>query len=61
MATIRIMKIAWVTYLGALSRVTATLIPGISANPPVQIQCKVHHPWALFREDTVIFRKYMYM
>ena len=53
-ATIQIMKIAWVTYLGALSRLNAILIPRISAHPPVLAQCKVHRPWALFREGTVI-------
>ena len=52
-ATIRIMKIAWVTYLGALSRLNAILIPRISAHPPILAQCKVHRPWALFREGTV--------
>jgi hypothetical protein len=29
------MKIAWVIYLGALSHLSATLTPGISAHPPV--------------------------
>ena len=53
-ATIRIMKIAWVTYLGALSRLNAILIPRISAHPPILAQCKVHRPWALFREGMVI-------
>ena len=53
-ATIRIVKIAWVTYLGALSRLNAPLIPRISAHPPVLAQCKVYRPWALFREGTVI-------
>ena len=53
-ATIRIMKIAWVTYLGALSRLNAILIPRISAHPPILVQCKVHRPWALFREGTVL-------
>ena len=53
-ATIRIMKIAWVTYLGALSRLTAILIPRISAHSPILAQCKVHRPWALFYEGTVI-------
>ena len=53
-ATIRIMKIAWVTYLGALSRLNALLIPRISAHPPILAQYKVHRPWALFREGTVI-------
>lgn len=52
-ATIRIMKIAWVTYLGALSGLNAILIPRISAHPPILAQCKVHRPWALFREGTV--------
>ena len=48
------MKIAWITYLGALSHLNATLIPWISAHPPVLAQCKVHRSWALFREGTVI-------
>ena len=52
--TSRIMKIAWVTYPGALSRLNAILIPRISAHPPILAQCKVHRPWALFREGTVI-------
>ena len=52
-ATIRMMKIAWVTYLGAHSRLNATLIRRISAHPPILAQCKVHRPWALFREGTV--------
>ena len=47
------MKIVWVTYLGALSRLNAILIPRISARPPILAQCKVHRPWALFREGTV--------
>ena len=53
-ATIRIMKIARVTYLGALSRLNALLIPRISAHPPILAQCKVHRLWALFREGTVL-------
>ena len=50
------MKLALVTYLGALSRINAILIvlPRISAHLPILAQCKVHHPWALFREGTVI-------
>ena len=52
-AIIRIMKLAWVTYLGALSRINAILIPQISAHPPILAQCKVHRPWALFHEGTV--------
>ena len=55
-ATIQIMKIAWVTYLGALSRLNAILIPRISAHPPILAQCKVHRSWALFREGTVYAR-----
>ena len=47
-ATIQIMKLAWVTYLGALSRINAILIPRISAHPPILAQCKAHRPWALF-------------
>ena len=53
-ATIQIMKLAWVTYLGALSRANTILIPRISAHPPILAQCKVHHPWALFREDAAL-------
>ena len=41
------------TYLGALSCINAILIPRISAHPPILAQCKVHRPWALFREGTV--------
>ena len=48
------MKLARVTYLGALSRINAILIPRISAHPPILSQCKLHRPWALFREGTVI-------
>ena len=51
--TIQKMKLAWVTYLGALSHINAILIPRISAHPPILAQCKVHRPWALFREGTV--------
>ena len=47
------MKLAWVTYLGALSRINAILIPRISAHPPILAQRRVHRPWALFREGTV--------
>ena len=54
-ATIRIMKIAQVTYLGALSHLNAILIPRISAHPPILPQCKVHRPRALFREGMIIF------
>ena len=43
-----------VTYLGALSHINAILIPRISAHPPILAQCKVHRPWALFREGTVL-------
>ena len=50
---IRIRKLAWVTYMGALSRINAILIPRISAHPPILAQSKVHRPWALFREGTV--------
>ena len=55
---IQIVKIAWVAYmyLGALSHLNATLIPQIAAYPPVLAQCKVHRPWALFREGTVHVR-----
>ena len=52
-ATIRIMNIVWVTYLGALSCLIALLIPRISAHPPILAQCKVHRPWALFHKGTV--------
>ena len=55
-AIIRIRKLAWVTYLGALSRINTILIPQISAHPPILAQCKVHHPWALFREGMVYVR-----
>ena len=53
---IQIVTIAWVTDLGALSRLNATMIPRISAHPPVLAQYKVHRPWALFHEDTVHVR-----
>ena len=53
-ATIQIMKLAWVTYLGALSRINVILIPRISAHPPILAQCKVHRPWVLFLEGTVV-------
>ena len=53
-ATIQIMNLTWVTFLGALSRINAILIPRISAHPPILAQCKVHRPWALFREGMVI-------
>ena len=52
-STIEIMMLAWVTYLGALSSINTLLIPRISAHPPILAQCKVHRPWALFREGTV--------
>ena len=52
-ATIQIMKIVWVTYLGAFSLLNAILIPRILAHTPVLAQCKVHCPWALFCEGTV--------
>ena len=55
-AIIQIMTLAWVTYLGALSRINAILILRISAHPPILAQCKVHRPWALFREGTVQLR-----
>ena len=47
------MKIVLVTCLGDLSRLNAILIPRISAHPPILAQCKVHRPWALFREGTI--------
>ena len=47
------MILAWVIYLGALLRINAILIPRISAHPPILAQCKVHRPWALFREGMV--------
>ena len=53
-AIIRIMKIACVTYLGALSCLNVILIPRISFHPPFLAKCKVHRPWALFRESKVI-------
>ena len=57
---IQIMKIPQVIYLGALSHLIATLIPRLSAHPPVQAQCKVHRPWALFHEGTVIINLLIY-
>ena len=30
------------------------LLPRMSAHPPFWAQCKVHRPWALFRETTVL-------
>ncbi len=48
------MKIAWGTYLRALSRVTCITGTWNIGHPPVQIQCTVHRPWGLFREITVI-------
>ena len=53
-AIIQIIKLAWVSYLGALSSINAILIPWISAHHPILAQCKVHRPWALFCEDTVL-------
>ena len=55
-ATIQIVKIVWVTYLGALSRLNTTLLPPISAHPLVLAQYKVHRPWALFCEGTVFWQ-----
>ena len=52
-AAIQIMKLAWVTYLGALLSINAILIPQILAHLPILAQCKVHRPWALFSEGTV--------
>ena len=52
-AIIQIMTIVWATFLGALSRSNAILIPRISAHPPILTQCKVHCPWALFHKGTV--------
>ena len=61
-ATIRIMKVAWVTYLGALSHLNAILIPPrISAPPPILAQCKVHCPWALFCECMVLCTGYQWL
>ena len=48
----RIMKLAWVTYLGALSRINVILIPQISAPPPPppppqswpSVTCTAHGP-----------------
>ena len=48
------MILVWVTYLGALSRINTILIPQISAHPPILAQCKMHNPWALFREGMVL-------
>ena len=53
-ATIRIIKIAWVTYLDALSRPNAILIPSISAHPPFLANCKANRPWALFCKGTLV-------
>ena len=33
---------------------TDTFVPRISAHAPILAQCKVHRPWALFCEGTVI-------
>ena len=55
-AIIRIRKLAWVTYLGTLSCINAIPIPQISAHPPILAHCKVHRPWALFREGTVLIK-----
>ena len=50
--TIRISKIAWITYLGALSRLIAILL--LKYQPPSWPNwCKVHRLWALFREGMV--------
>ena len=43
-----------INYLGALSRLNAILILQILALPPILAHCRVHRPWALFREDTVL-------
>ena len=43
-ATIHIINLAWVTYLGALSHINAILIPRILAHLPILAQCKVHRP-----------------
>ena len=40
--------------MGALSYLNATLIPRISAHPPVLAQSKVHCPWALFCDGTAL-------
>ena len=53
-ATIQIMRIAWVTYLGALSCLNAILIPQISAHLPILALRKVHRPWAVFHEGMVL-------
>ena len=54
MLTASIMKTPLVIYLGALSCLTATLIPQVSAHPPVWAQYKVHCPCALFHDSTVV-------
>ena len=56
--TTQIMKLAWGTYLGALSCINVILIPQISAHPPILAQRKVHRLWALFREGTAILLFY---
>ena len=43
-----------VTYLGAPSHINAILIPRTLAHPPILAQCKVHRPWALFCDGTVL-------
>ena len=43
-ATIRIMKIAWVTYLGALLYLNMILIPRISADSNIKINIKINRP-----------------
>ena len=53
------MKLAWVTYLGALSSINAILILRISAHLQILAQCKVHRPRALFREGTVYVTVYV--
>ena len=54
-AIIWIIKAAWATYMGTLLRLNVILIPRISAHPQILTQCKVHSPWALFREGMVIY------
>ena len=49
-------QITKVTYLGTLLCLNAILISQISAHPPILAHCKVHPPWAIFREDTIQYK-----
>ena len=48
-------------YLGTLSRINTILMPRIWAHPPFLAQCKVHRPWALFHEGTVLLLILMFL